>query len=833
MKKLPLILLSCLLTLALVTSSQAETTETGLIIRGQVVDAETGNPIGDVNITVIQEEQAGAATDLAGRFTLEIPDVGEAFTLKVSHINYRGIEVEAPQDGAALKIELEPRSLRLSDVVVTTGRGIAGETPRTISNLNHKTVELVYGAQDVPQLVAETPNVVAFSWSGSIVGASQMSVRGFDTERLSVTVDGVPINDPEDHFVYWQDTPDFLSNAYDIQIERGVSGYTGGPAGIAGGLNLATIGAVSKPETRITFQAGTFNTVRRSVLIRTGIIKEKLSLTARLSQVSTDGYRDHTASKMWGYFASGTYFGKNQIVRLLAYGGEEEQQAYWWGVDKATLEANRRANYSAWYEDYHEEFFWDPVVGYDGERDYFKQPHYFLNHRWRMGPKAELNQTFFLIQGDGFYEEYKPDRNLWEYNLSDDPDEKRETNLIRRKYVDKTQYGWMPNLTAQINNDMTLGLGLEMRKYTGDHYGRVIWAEEVADPEKDRDWYKWKGNKEYIGGYADLDYQVIDKLNLSGGLQLRKISYSMDQSVMGPFPGYEYDLDWTFVNPRIGATFKLNDQASFYASFAGASREPIDDQLCDADNPYDIPRVDKYKDLWDEQEEEFEEVKPEQMWDAEVGTRLQFSALSIGTNLYAMLFSDEIIQTGFNSATDEAVYDNAPRSQHVGIEIDAVCREQIPGLTVSAAVSYGQAILGDYEIEHVAGLDDDWNPIIETVNLKDNRIARFPDINGNLRVTYTYHIFTGSLHVQHVGKQYMDNREDDEASLDAYTLLNGVLRIQFPNTISGANFDLELRGTNLLDLEYEPYGVVDVEYGVPYYVPAAGRQWLAGITFRM
>jgi iron complex outermembrane receptor protein len=807
-----------------------------VLLRGQALDETTGNPVADVNIVLIENETIGTATDLSGRFRFELLSLSQGNSLRFSHMNYEDKVVEVSADVEPIKVELKPKLMHLSDVVITANRKVSSQTPGAISGLNRETLELAYGAQDVPQVVAETPSVNAFSWSGSDVGASQMSIRGFDTERLSVSVNGVPVNDPEDHAVYWQDTPDFLTNTYDLQVERGVSDFTTGPAGVAGGLSLATADAISKPELSFSLQAGSFNTLRRTLSHRTGLINEKLNFTARLSQVSTDGYRDHTGAEMWAYFFSGTLYGAKSILKLQTYGGKEEMDASWWGVDKYTLENNRTANYSAWYEDYHEEYFWDPVVDYGNEGDVFEQPHYVLNHEWRLSPATQLHQTVFYIEGDGYYEEYKPGRKFTEYNLVDDLKNDSEgdgkTNLIRRKYVDKEQIGWMPHLSKDLSTKMKLGLGLELRSFEADHWGKVIWAEELRTPEIDRIWYQYEGSKTYKGGYANLGYELKKGLNLTGGLQYRSIIHNVNQDSMGAFKGYNYEVKYTFINPRFGISYDVNDKTNIYASFAGAGREPVDDQIFDGDNPYDIPNVEDYKDEIEALGVSFKEIKAEQMLDAEIGGKTKLGFINLGMNIYAMFFTDEIVQTGFSSVTDKPVYDNAPTSQHMGVELEAGWTGQVKGLSVNANLSYGQATLGDYEIEYTWH-DDDWNYFTDIVNLKGNRIARFPDLIGNLRVTYTYNIYTASLQTHHVGKQYMDNRENDDTALDPYTLLNGVIRINLPSFYSGLHFDLELRGSNLLDTEYEPYGIVDVEDGTPYYVPAAGRTWLAGLTLRM
>ncbi len=814
----------------------------GATVGGQLVDAVTGNPVADANITISGSSE-GTSSDLAGRFSLEVnSDIPSNLT--ITHLGYHSVDIDLSNN--FITVKLTPNSIRRSEVIVTPDR-TAGVSARSTSNIDRNLVELSYGAQDVPLLVAQTPSATAFSWSGSSVGASSMKIRGFDQTRLGISVNGIPINDPEDHDVYWQDTPDFLSNTHDLQIERGVSSFMSGSGGMGGGLNLSTSDAVSNREFALTYQGGKFNTHRRSLAYRSGLVnteskESSYNFTGRFSQVSTDGYRDHTSANMWSYFLGATRYDPNMITRLQVYGGQEEMDAYWWGLDKNTLEANRKANYSAWNKDYHEEFFWDPSVDYEGERDFFQQPHYVLHNQWKISDNLQLNESLFWIEGDGFYEEYKLGRKFSEYNLSpfnrifdEDEDgildtvEISRTDLIRRKYVEKDHFGWLPRLNWKVNSATSLDAGLELRFYRSDHYGRIMWARELpnnASPE--HEWFRWTGDKDYIGGYINIDHQFSSKLKLNAGLQVQQITYKVDQELMGAFPGYEYELDWTFLNPRLGLTYQFNDQTSLYTTFAMKGREPIDSQIYDADNPNGVPKLTKYGQT---------EIDPEQMLDVEFGGTHNLGDLHIGVNLYAMFFTDEIVSTGFSSTLDEEVYDNAPTSSHIGIEIDGGWNTPMKGLVVDGNISYGKATLGDYTIDHVAGLDDDWNPLIEQVNLEGNQIAGFPNLIANIRSTYSIGMLTTSLHLQHVGMQFMDNREDDNASLDPYTLLDGVIQLKLAKYSSYFGkfdgIDLEIRGMNLLDSEYEPHGVVDVEYGTPYYVPAAGRSYLAGITIRL
>jgi len=814
--------------------------ENQYFIRGTIISSHTDNPISDATIKLSSEDGKNnnyEVTNLMGGFVIPVSDPYKIYSLEVSHISYHSVKLNCNSQEKQTVI-LTKLSHQLEDVIVTSGRGLKGITPGALSNIDRSTLNLIYSGQDIPHVIAEVPSATIFNWSGGDIGAAEIRIRGFDQKRISATVNGVPINDPEDHNIYWQDTPDFVSNTFDIQVERGVSNFAAGPAGIGGSINIITSDAVSEPEFKITYQGGTYNTSRQAIAYRSGIVNDKYNFTGRFSKVKTDGYRDHTAADMWSYFIAGTRLDANMITRLQVYGGEEEMEAYWWGLDKATLGKNRKANYSAKYMDYMGEYFWESPVNYHDERDFFQQPHYMLHNQWQLIPSLELDQSLFYIKGDGYYEEWKLNRKFAEYNLTpfeeywDSDDDGvldslitiSRSDLIRRKSVSKHHYGWIPELKWKYNSDLNINFGLELRSFRSTHYGKVMWARNLPDGiDPQHEWYRWKGKKSYMGGFANLSYALNPKTTLSGGLQIRNLNYEVEQDSLGVFTGIEYEVDYLFLNPRLGITHKVDDDITAYLSFATTSREPIDDQIYDPDNPVDVPKLSKFGK---------NEIDPEQMIDVELGINRNIENLSMGINAYGMFFKNEIVSTGFSSELDEEIFENVPTSTHVGIELEASHRDLIPGLTLSGNLSYGSATLGEYSIVHVDSLSEYWDKYESVVNLKGNKLARFPDLIFNSRITYKYSFMTASLHVQHISEQFMDNREDEQAKLAAYTLLNATFIANLTVRAIG-QLDLELRIMNLGDLEYEPFGIVEVEYGVPYYVPAAGRRFMAGINLNL
>ena len=142
---------------------------------------------------------------------------------------------------------------QLAPVIITATQAKERETPVTFSNITHRQLAERYSVQDVPVLLSDLPSTTTYSENGNGIGYNYINLRGFDQRRLSVMVNGVPQNDPEDHNVYWLDFPDLLASTDNIQVQRGAGSAFYGPPAVGGSVNLVTNPFRSEP--RITLES--------------------------------------------------------------------------------------------------------------------------------------------------------------------------------------------------------------------------------------------------------------------------------------------------------------------------------------------------------------------------------------------------------------------------------------------------------------------------------------------------------------------------------------------------------------------------------------------------
>jgi hypothetical protein len=88
--------------------------------------------------------------------------------------------------------------------VVVKGVRAQKNAPYAIANIKKQQLdEFSKTGKELPMLFSQTPGVMAWSENGLGTGTTYMRIRGAGDSRINVTLDGVPLNSPEDQCVFW------------------------------------------------------------------------------------------------------------------------------------------------------------------------------------------------------------------------------------------------------------------------------------------------------------------------------------------------------------------------------------------------------------------------------------------------------------------------------------------------------------------------------------------------------------------------------------------------------------------------------------------------------
>ena len=358
----------------------------------------------------------------------------------------------------------------LSPVEVKAVRA-AEHAPVTKTNISKKEIEKENLGQDLPFLLDQTPSVVIDSDAGNGVGYTGIRIRGTDATRINVTLNGIPYNDAESQGTFFVDLPDFASSVSSIQIQRGVGSSSNGAGAFGATINFSTNEINRKAYAEFNSSYGSFDTWKNTLKAGSGLLGKHFTVDFRLSNITSDGYIDRAFSKLRSAYFSTAYISNTNIVRFNIFKGHEKTYQAWYGITEADLSAgNRTVNYAGTEK---------PGEPYDNETDNYWQNHYQLFYTHHFNGHLSFNTALFFTKGKGYYEEYRADQSYDTYGLPfpvSGTDTTFTSDFIRQLWLNNNFYGNIFSL--QYHNSKTeVTFGGAYTKYEGDHYGKLIWAE--------------------------------------------------------------------------------------------------------------------------------------------------------------------------------------------------------------------------------------------------------------------------------------------------------------------------------------------------------------------
>jgi iron complex outermembrane receptor protein len=688
------------------------------------------------------------------------------YQLFVSYIGYKTTTITVVIDANKnLNISLKKSDLIADEVIVNATRA-SENSATTFKNLSKADIAKNNFGQDLPYLLDQTPGVVTFSDAGAGVGYTGLRIRGSDGTRVNVTINGIPYNDTESQGTFWVNLPDFASSVDNIQIQRGVGTSTNGAGAFGGSLNIQTTTLNDSAYVEFNNSAGSYNTLKNTLNLGTGLINGKFSFDGRLSRIVSDGYIDRASSNLKSYFLSGAYYGKSSLLRLNVFSGKEKTFQAWNGIPEAKLTTDRTFN----------------QFTYDDQTDNYQQDHYQMLYAKTLSDKVSFNGALHYTKGSGYYEEFRNDQKLANYginNLVIGNQTITKTDLIRRRWLDNDFYGLTYSLRYQPSSKLDFTLGGAYNEYDGDHFGEVIWAQYASNSDIRERYYFDNGFKTDFNTFLKASY-TLDKLSIFGDLQYRKVDYD--------FLGFDrngnnvtQNVKLNFFNPKVGFTYQFNAQSNVYASFAVANKEPNRNDFTDS-SPDSRP-------------------KSERLNNIELGYRVKKERVNAGINLYSMMYKNQLVLTGQVNDVGAYVRSNVAESFRNGLEIDAT-------FAVLPKLSWGAtAALSVNKVNNFVEFLDDYDNGGQVINnYSKTDLAFSPGFVGSSTLSFKpVNAFEIALLSKYVGKQYLDNTSNEARKLDAFFVNN--LRLSYDFKLKGVkSIGLGLLVNNVFNELYESNG---------------------------
>jgi iron complex outermembrane receptor protein len=773
-------------------SSQSIDAQEVLTLSGKVTDKD--QPLPGVSVYV-KNTTLGTTTDFNGNFSIQLQK--GTYTIVFSAVSEpKEVNISLNKD-MFITVDMSDSFINLDEVLVSAVR-VKETSPVTHSNITKKELEKRNLGQDVPILLNYLPSVVTTSDAGAGVGYTGIRVRGSDATRVNVTINGIPYNDAESQGTYWVDLPDFSSSIENVQLQRGVGTSTNGSGAFGASLNILTDAVSEEANGEISNSFGSYNTRKHTIKFSTGKINDHIEFAGRFSKINSDGYIDRAWSDLKSYFLQAAYVDDNTLIKAITFGGHEKTYQAWYGVTKEEMELYGRT--------------FNPYT-YQNEIDNYNQDHYQLHWNEKFSPNFSTNIGLNYTKGKGYFEQYKEGESFDDYDLTPitiGGETIDETDLIRRRWLDNDYYVANANGTYH-KNGVEIIVGGSYSSYVGNHFGEIIWAQYASNSEIRDRYYDGESNKEDINIFSKLTYEIDNNWSVFVDLQQRFVNFKTDGTTSDRDP-IDIDENYSFFNPKVGATFKINNQNNIYASYAKAHREPNRDDFKNG------------------------VTEAEKLNDFELGWRLNKEKIKLSTNLYYMFYKNQLVLTGAIDDTGDPIRGTSGESYRFGLEVAADIN-----LSKNISVQPNIALSSNKNVDFYAPING------ELVGLGKTDLSFSPSLIMGNAFSYSTDNFQVSLLSKYVGKQYMSNLKSTVSKndvLDSYFIndLNASYEIKVNKIFK--SIVLNALVNNIFNVKYisngyyyfyddtwsNPPQVTTVD-GAGYY-PQATRNFLVGATLK-
>ncbi len=610
----------------------------------------------------------------------------------------------------------------------------------------------------------------------------QISSRGFGSRSsfgvrgIRVYVDGIPLTMPDG-----QGQPGVvdLSAIKSIEVMRGpFSALYGNSSG--GVIQLLTEDAPKTLEIGGTAMFGSYDT-KRQILNATSTT-ENIEYLLNVSNLETDGYRDHSAADKQAATAK---FKINisedtKLTTLVNWFEQDAQDPV--GLPRVAV-AGVAAAPSA---------FDDPTG----------VPNAVNNANTRV-ERSHAQVGFNLTHG--FNENNS--LNLMTYvgareNLQILATNAQGTNA-RTSEISREFYGadlrW-DNKGTVANRPYNISFGLNYGKSEDARLDRNTLAAGLPINVRNRDEDNIVDNfDQYIQGKLS----ILDNVDLHAGARHTKVELEVKDKFLtgaGNLGDNSGSVDYQKTTPVIGAVWKVTPSFNLYANYGKGFETPtFIEAAYNSVNAGATPNLN---------------LKPSESRNFELGAKAFIADnTQVSLNLFRITTKDEIVILQTNAA-NRSVFANANDTKRTGAELSV---DSQFSNNISTYFSY--SLLNakfDSDFTGASGLVASGNKIPGTYKTQ---------LYGEIAWKYAPFGFSTALEGRHNSKVYVNDINGDTAP--SYTIFN--LRAGFEQNLANWNFSEFLRVENMFDKEY--IGSVRInDANLRFFEPAADRNYLLGLS---
>ncbi|MFN6378937.1 MAG: TonB-dependent receptor [Flavobacteriales bacterium] len=485
---------------------------------GVVRDGYSGETL--IGATVFYAEGKGAVTDLDGNFSLSLAPGN--YTITVKYVGFADYSKEIQLTSKGLFLEVKMESADLKEVEIIADIAVDRKTPVAFSDISALKIREELGTQDLPLVLNTTPGVYA-TQSGGGDGDARVNIRGFNQRNVSVMVDGIPMNDMENGWVYWSNWFGLDNVTQKVQVQRGLGASKLAVPAIGGSINILSQGIEQKRQFTVSSELGNNRNIRNSIGFNSGKLKGGWGVTGAFSYRMNDGWVDELGSEQYFYFLKIQKEFKHHSFSLSTMGspqqhfqriGRQLMQTY--DLDYAQELGQTSTPIAGQIVDmglrYNSEWGFlrrdrgnpnAPTEVFNSRLNYYHKPIGNFKHFWTPNEKFALSNIVYFSFGDGggtrlnnsqidpetgqLDIQFMYDRNTkpvqsvpflppvfpYDLNVVNDVNQYKATYYLQSSINSHRWYGLLSTFKYKLNESIEFSGGIDGRYYTVQRYQEI------------------------------------------------------------------------------------------------------------------------------------------------------------------------------------------------------------------------------------------------------------------------------------------------------------------------------------------------------------------------
>jgi outer membrane cobalamin receptor len=723
------------------------------------------------------------------------------------------------------------REQSIREVRVISSYGKERKTPVAMSTLNAKQISEVYGGSaELPEVLKVTPGVYATKTGGG-VGDSRINIRGFDQRNIAVTINGIPVNDMENGWVYWSNWAGLGDAVSTIQVQRGLGASKLAINSVGGTMNIITKTTDAKPGASVMTSVTDYGQYKIMGYASTGLMENGFALTTVLSKTAGNSYVDGTWVDAYSYFftLAKQVNDKHRLV-LTGIGAPQSHGQRSTGLTPLQYDTlDRRYNGDIGYFA-NGELFNDRV-------NYYHKPQFSLNHYWNISNKTTVSSSLYYSIGHGggsgrLGSAYARTEDglldvqaAYDYNVANPTATSGGVKYAQRNSVNNHYWtGIVSTMNHKVNQYLDLTLGLDARSYRGEHFREVrdllggsarydavnglVGVHEYASnygnvfhvtPVDQRVAYDNDGLVKYAGLFGQAEYSkdklsafVTGAINTTSNQRVDRMLYINDTTGRGELSEKVNIMGYSY---KGGANYNINEHHNVYFNAGQFSRAPFWTFVF-VNNTNDV-----VQNLVNEKAESFE-----------LGYGFRTEKVAVKINAYLTNWKDKSLLsgniTGPNGTITRALMTGA-NATHKGIEIEFNTKP-MKGLEIGGIVSLGDwRWVGDINATVYSEIDPTESvtvtSYVDGVHVGDAPQNQF-GLQGRYQITKGLYVGATWVYNDKFYANFDPSKKTNEADrIDAYQIPS------YYNLDARVGYDLNL-GDRKLTLGVQAFNITDVKF---------------------